>query len=260
MKCCYTLKDAECWAEFSGDNNPIHFDPEHARRMGSEHLLVHGMRAMLDMKRGLAECLLESTPHSTWLKFTARLRRSLCCGQLYDLSVEQNGARFSGGITSAEDQIEHYAARLVPGLPQAWSFEPAGNLHDITIANDLKARFPGRADEPAERWVFLDALLFRQLLSSTDLLSALRELNPFCEAATLPAFFASTAVVQTHHEVLFSAELFDVPLGTLLQADILAPQIVGSVETGFVMHIDIRGWIGSRPQICTSVTFRTLPQ
>ena len=46
----YTLADANRWAEFSGDYNPIHFDLEQARLRG-EGLRVHGMRALLEIGR-----------------------------------------------------------------------------------------------------------------------------------------------------------------------------------------------------------------
>ena len=47
----YTLADAQQWAAFSGDENPIHFDLAAARQMGAGQLSVHGMRALLDVKR-----------------------------------------------------------------------------------------------------------------------------------------------------------------------------------------------------------------
>jgi acyl dehydratase len=34
MTLCYSLRDAERWAAFSGDDNPIHFDATEAKRFG----------------------------------------------------------------------------------------------------------------------------------------------------------------------------------------------------------------------------------
>lgn len=260
MICRYTLKDAERWAEFSGDRNPIHFDLAHARQLGSEHLLVHGMRAMLDMKRTLSACLLECGESVNWLKFSARLRKPLRCEQVYKLSATQAGGRLNASFCDPEEASEYFTARLAPCSPQAWLLVPPGELRDITLAPALKASFPGKADDLTERWIFLDALLFQALLSSPELLSALKALYPECPANALQDFFALTPVVQTHHEVQFSAGLFaDVP-DPQMAIDILPPQVAGSPEAGLVMRIDIRGWFGSRPQIVTSVTFRTSPQ
>ncbi len=49
----YTLSDAQQWAMFSGDNNPIHFSLEAARAIGGSQLSVHGMRALLDVKQAV---------------------------------------------------------------------------------------------------------------------------------------------------------------------------------------------------------------
>ncbi|WP_121497485.1 MaoC/PaaZ C-terminal domain-containing protein [Atlantibacter hermannii] len=54
MEWIYTPADALQWADFSGDDNPIHFDGTlsgSAQRMANS---VHGMRALLDVKQALA--------------------------------------------------------------------------------------------------------------------------------------------------------------------------------------------------------------
>lgn len=58
----YSLNDAERWAEFSGDYNPIHFDLQQAQHLGQVQLTVHGMRAMLDIKYQLSTALLPLLP------------------------------------------------------------------------------------------------------------------------------------------------------------------------------------------------------
>ncbi len=262
MNYCYTLKDAERWAEFSGDRNPVHFDLAHARQMGGENLMVHGMRAMLDMKRELSLRLLEGGISSPWMKFTARLRRPILCQQQYHLNVTRAGERFNARLSSADEKNEHYVARLAPASPQSGTFPPPGELRTVAITPALKACFSGQADDAAQRWVFLDAMLFKTLLSSPELLSALSEFAPVCQGTTttLHDLFASTPVVQTHHEVYFSAELLASALEATLLVDIAAPQMVGNRESGYVMRMDIRGWSGDRPQLLTSITFRISPR
>jgi len=48
----YTLADAQQWAAFSGDENPIHFDLAAARQMGAGQLSV----------RSEARCPLPAVP------------------------------------------------------------------------------------------------------------------------------------------------------------------------------------------------------
>ena len=76
----YTLADARQWAAFSGDDNPIHFDLAAARAMGDGRLSVHGMRALLDVKRDVQSRLTNPlTGSERYLKCVVRLRRPLWC-------------------------------------------------------------------------------------------------------------------------------------------------------------------------------------
>lgn len=75
----YTLSDAQRWAAFSGDYNPIHFDLQHAQRFGQQALTVHGMRAMLDIKYQLSTGLLPCLPATDFLRFNTRLRQPVLC-------------------------------------------------------------------------------------------------------------------------------------------------------------------------------------
>jgi len=50
----FKLCHLRSWAEFSGDYNPIHFEPEIASRMGFPKLVAHGMLAMMPIKNRVA--------------------------------------------------------------------------------------------------------------------------------------------------------------------------------------------------------------
>jgi MaoC like domain len=47
---CFSFADAEQWAAFSGDYNPIHFEMARARSFGSDRLIVHGMVALMPVR------------------------------------------------------------------------------------------------------------------------------------------------------------------------------------------------------------------
>ncbi|STS99408.1 MaoC like domain [Klebsiella michiganensis] len=70
------LADAQQWAAFSGDENPIHFDLAAARQMGAGQLSVHGMRALLDVKRDAHSRLYRP---ERYVKCQVRLRRPIWC-------------------------------------------------------------------------------------------------------------------------------------------------------------------------------------
>ncbi|MEY8941968.1 MaoC/PaaZ C-terminal domain-containing protein [Klebsiella michiganensis] len=89
MTLCYSLRDAERWAAFSGDDNPIHFDATEAKRFGLDGLCVHGMRAMLDVKSALSAALEREALPSGDLMFSCRLREPVACEMPYQLSIRE---------------------------------------------------------------------------------------------------------------------------------------------------------------------------
>jgi MaoC like domain len=252
----YSLHDANRWALFSGDYNPIHFNIAHARRQGLEHLAVHGMRAMLDMKSLLSQRLLGQTPEATFYKFSARLRKPLHCGFPYRLHVEENGGRLNGRMQDASDGSECFTARLAPAAPLA-------ALSASVASSPLTAQeeaFPGEANTPAGYWGFLDAVLFQHLLAAPELLQVVNAVEPAFQATSMMEVFSRLPVVQTHHEVLFSSELFSAkPLATLRYA-ILPTQVLGDKQQGLVVSAGIQAWVQpDRPLMTTTITLKTQP-
>jgi len=252
----YSLHDANRWALFSGDYNPIHFNIVHARRQGLEHLAVHGMRAMLDMKSLLTQRLLAQTPEAAFYRFSARLRKPLHCGFPYRLHLEESGGRFIGRMQDASDSSECFSARLAPAAPlEALSASVANT--PLTAREEI---FPGEANTPAGYWGFLDAVLFQHLLASPELLQMVNAVEPAFQAASMMAVFSRLPVVQTHHDVLFSAELFIAkPLATLRYA-ILPTQVLGDKAQGLVVSAGIQAWVQpDRPLMATTLTLKTQP-
>lgn len=260
MICQYSLKDANAWANFSGDNNPIHFNLEHARRVQSEHIVVHGMRAMLDMKRSLSESLLDHLPIADFFRFSARLRKPMHCDRPYRLCVTEASGRFNGRMQDMTDDSECFSARLFPVTPPSTTLTPPADSHWISSVETLMELFPGRADSPEEHWSFLDALLFQRLLATPELPLEINAVEPAFKAASLVAIFSQFPLVQTHHEVLFSAELLS-PKPKLSMHYAISPiQIIGNKDDGMIMHAEIQAW-GQQQQllISTAITLKTWP-
>ncbi|MFV8855127.1 hypothetical protein [Serratia fonticola] len=110
----YTLRDAEEWAAFSGDYNPIHFDLQHVRKMGADQLSVHGMRAMLDMKRHLSAVLLATPLEHDFYVFSTRMRRPVLCQTPYHLQIVGNGKQITGKMLDSVTQESCFNSKLAP--------------------------------------------------------------------------------------------------------------------------------------------------
>ena len=259
MRFNYTRNDAEQWAAFSGDYNPIHFDLQWARKLGSERLTVHGMRAMLDMKQALSEALRPASSDVHFFRFSARLRQPVRCDLDYRLDIATTEHQASGRLLDECNNENCFSAKLLP----AASFDitdaaaPIQRLErrDVEV---LGRRFPG---DPLLQWSFLDALLFQRVVSSAQILSAIKQRLPAMQARTLIDVFAQLSVVQTHHDVHFKAGLLTP--GTLhcledtLSYAISPPLIVGDSDSGLAVRIDVQCWTPHGPLLASAITLKT---
>ena len=112
----YSLRDAERWAAFSGDYNPIHFDAAGAQRLGLTGLCVHGMRAMLDVKSALSDSWEKHPLTPEGLMFTSRLREPVLCDAPYQLPVREtlrdDGVQLSASLRHAQTQQMSISSKL----------------------------------------------------------------------------------------------------------------------------------------------------
>lgn len=263
MNLNYSLRDAEEWAAFSGDYNPIHFDLQHVRQMGLEQLSVHGMRAMLDMKRHLSATLLASAPQADFYAFCARMRQPVLCQTPYHLQIAGNGAPVSGKLLDSTTQEICFTGKLTLAQPPVLAVD--ATEHALTVAEvmELGQRFPGDVTDATQTWSFFDALLFQLLVKSPETLATLTTALPELAAATLIDVFAQIPVVQTHHETHFSARLFtagaSLHLEERLHYAVQPMLIMGDKNSGFVLRAVIQARIGQQPLIMTAVTLKTWP-
>lgn len=253
----YTLQDAGQWAEFSGDFNPVHFDLHFAQRAGLKQRSVHGMRAMLDVKRHLTGALLVEQPQADFYAFSTRLRRPLLYQTPYRLQLApgRHHARLQDAVT-LDDCL---TSKLAPAQPLALKTGEEQQKISSEELIALSQRFPGEASDIRQCWSFLDALLFRQLLQSSASLKALSQVLPSLAGMTLTEVFSQLPVMQTHHETHFSACLLHAPLPQQPLFWAIQPtSLMGNQETGLVLQAVIQAWI-QRPLMTTAVTLKTWP-
>nr|WP_049607412.1 MaoC/PaaZ C-terminal domain-containing protein [Yersinia mollaretii] len=259
----YTRSDAERWAKFSGDDNPIHFDLQHAQRLGQQQLTVHGMRAMLDIKYQLSAALLPVMPQADFLRFNARLRQPVLCNTAYQLQLSEAVGQVSGSLLDIGTGESCFNSKLRSGPMLAmvesdhWHSLSAENVHQFS------QQFPGNASEPAECWGFFDALLFKLLVAAPETLATAKQVLPGIEADTLIDVFKHVPVIQTHHDVHFSADLLrnnsHLFVRSALQYAIEPTLIIGNAEDGWVLRTAIQARSDAGPLITTAVTLKTWP-
>lgn len=189
------------WAEFSGDFNPIHFDPARAALAGSDRLIVHGMLALLHVKDATMRALGAAVPTVGWSRFKALFRSPIPQASPLELTVAPKGeaVRFTLGGDGRE-----YARGLHEASQPALS--PAGAQPDCAIDPGIVraqlAKFESSFASQADAWIFLDALVFGQFLEQR--FAQLKEMSPdivavqvshsvACDAERLRMLFANAA-------------------------------------------------------------------
>lgn len=230
----YTLDDASRWAQFSGDNNPIHFNAAYSAAAGLPALTVHGMRAMLDLKAALSQKVDCSLQPDGWWRFTGRLRAPIEYKQPITVTSECNARGvIQATLADAQQQLK------LSGKVQAATLTDTGvtkaeKIID-SVAHDYQqfmALFDAALPQVAD-WIFLDALLFRELIDAPQIMALLTPELPGIDGQDLNDMFKRLTVVQTHHEVWFDASLLEtrLPPGAL-RCVYYSPLVVGDLAQG----------------------------
>jgi hypothetical protein len=223
--------DIRAWAHFSGDQNPIHFDPVRAGRAGAHGVVVHGMLVLLTVKNHASAVASASEgTGGPWWRFRSRLRQPVVAGDTVQLATRPQGEGIAFSVSSATRDRKLMTGSLlrqeVPsedGTPWLRLDLPA----DLVAARaaELLAAFPWIG----EPWVIADALIFSEFLRTgmRDLLTA-HGIDLVTGTAAGGDF-----VVQTSHEVGFDRDFFarSRPLDAALEVEASPPAVEG-VEAG----------------------------
>jgi hypothetical protein len=156
---------ARRWAGFSGDFNPIHFDIDRARLAGADHLIVHGMLALLHIKQATSDGInFSSRKGEQWHQFKALFRSTLPQNEAVDLSLTPKPDAVFFRLKN--DEREYFKGNhALVRRPEA-----AGQIHEPAVKFDpqqvgakyteFRAAFPFASAS----WIFLDALVFSNFL------------------------------------------------------------------------------------------------
>lgn len=263
----YTLRDAERWAAFSKDYNPIHFDAVEAKHLGMEDVCVHGMRAMLDVKSALSRALQKQTLSTGGLLFNCRLREPVACEKPYHLVLSEMPSvglqQLTGNLRNAQTQARSMSSKLSESPPLVLSPIMQANTLRGEALSTLYRQFQTVEPQIAPLWSFFDAVLFRQLVNAPEILETVQSIIPGHKATRLSDVFRLARVVQTHHETCFSPLLLDdADPGSAsepLHYSVLPTLVMGEKEAGLVLVAGIEAWRANQPLISVSATLKTGP-
>ena len=196
----FNRDDVECWAAFSGDRNPIHFDLEKARKIGVDALVVHGMLVLLPIKRMMSEA---SSSSRGWTRFKALFRFPVLEDMRLHVTqtVTGSGMKFSAAAAGGPDCIRgSFGGEVaVPAL------DLTNALAERTIDPSDFDRFNQAFGLDIEPWIALDAIIFSNFMQYrvTDVAVIVR---PQAAAVLGAGADADIIIVHASHTVIFDHE------------------------------------------------------
>jgi hypothetical protein len=219
---------ADDMPQFSGDFNPIHFDPMQARRIGASALIVHGMLALLSVKQRL---VMQAPPiNDGWLRFKTLLRKPIAHDAEIVLSFKSSkrGLQFQA-LSSARDEYFRgsFAGISAPAVDVEAPFSTT--VIEAAVANAF-VEYYGSIHAS---WSALDSIIFADFMSSKAAM-----LLAYTRTHVQQIFGSDVRdglILHASHDVRFDAVYFaELPAHALANCatsyDVLTPNLIGNAD------------------------------
>ncbi|WP_176508460.1 MULTISPECIES: MaoC family dehydratase [Pseudomonas] len=162
MQWQFGAEQIEAWADLSGDRNPIHFDPQAARRMDAPDVVVHGMLALLPVKHRMG-CSV-GLENEDWLQFKALLKTPVLRNASVTLATRPRGTGSAFKLHSTSSDSEHVVGHVAQVEAPAWESRSAGFALDQAHVKAWLRQFREGLGDGLDGWVALDALIFSHFI------------------------------------------------------------------------------------------------
>ena len=205
MQFSFDMPAVEKWAQFSSDRNPIHFDIARSRMAGLDALIVHGMLALMPVKRALAQSLTHPEGGSGWMKFRALFRHPIPHGRVITLDTRASGSGATYRVCAGA--CEHFRGGYGPTSDPALELRTDAIEFDTPLNHTKALRFRQFYPDVQERWIALDAIVFSEFMrSKLHIVEDLAQASMMRLHGDVPA---TRVVVQLSHTVAFDAGFFE---------------------------------------------------
>ncbi|MBW7983279.1 MaoC/PaaZ C-terminal domain-containing protein [Enterobacillus tribolii] len=259
----YGPQDAQRWATFSGDFNPIHFDLAAAHHIGLPSRAVHGMRAMLDLKQHISKTYLQHTEENApSLHFSARLKAPLYESHDYHLTSDnRQPQRIRSVIRDAESTVNSIEATLRPAPLPHYAISSPEQTFDPGAREAAFNDATADSSEKLAGWLLPDASLFCCILEAPQTMQVVNDVLPDLGARCLAEVFPVLPMVQTHHDVYFSSTLLSPQsAGAMpLRWHVIPTILMGNRNEGFIFRMGAQGSLSHREHITVLITLKTWP-
>jgi len=226
--------DLQRWAAYSGDYNPIHFDPAQARRLGMDTVVVHGMLAMLPVKSALAARCEALT--GSWLRARTLLRNPLPLDRAYGLDIGERAGQVTFSARCRQTGNEFLRGNCA-GLSHAPQSDDPAVFAECRVTPQLLRDFASLLPlDPMPAWIAADAAVFSDFIQHQ--VGALTE---HVQARMPPGRSSAPGLlVHASHSVSFDRR-WSAPSSGVLEYAVMTPTLMhGADQTVCSIVLDVR--------------------
>jgi len=162
----FSKKDVADWAEFSGDYNPIHFDLDRVRKLGLQHMVVHGMLAIMPVKNTLSEQF-NVAERIGWVTFKGMFSQPIPQDEAFPVNISERKGKLRFSVRNFSGDTEylkgHFAQADNPLQEYANEEVVLSTDH---ISNQYMALFQQHYGIDYPLWIVLDNIVFADFVNS----------------------------------------------------------------------------------------------
>lgn len=191
----------EKWANFSGDYNPIHFDPVAASRVSESGLIAHGMLVLMFAKQKLSDAhLLRTAAGRPLACVKSWFRDPVPQGIPVSIQVADRDSKSRFSVTGDGTKDRYFQGSVSDvDVFESLDWEEVHHLPATDLAEKWEY-FAGSFPHISAPWIFFDALLFEMFI---------RHQSGEMLAKRLGGKDQARYVVQTSQRVLFDPVALD---------------------------------------------------
>jgi hypothetical protein len=220
MEFSFGSSDIEKWAQFSGDRNPIHFQPEAAARLGVEKVVAHGMLALLPVKQQVVS--MSDALDSHWTQFKASFKAPILKDDSIVLSTKARKQKLGFKVDSVDLNTQHLVGHVCQIPVQSWCSDSIIYQLDKQDIRQKYSDFCEQFDNAFAQWIWLDGLVFGHFISHQIgyIMSKLGGKNYQHRQIRGIEDLSDHMVVQISHQTVFCNNLKDVVINSQQLPDV----------------------------------------
>jgi len=246
------------WATLSGDYNPIHFDETHARQVGLNGIVVHGMLPLMHIKNKIADEI-ELQEENKWVTIKAIFRQPVERFLIYVLETKTHKERCRFSLRATEDGNQVISGAVYHDKPDINAALP---LESFVIDTDRfcmkKTIFTKLYPSFDKTWLLFDTITFSEFINNEIPFIAMKNLLRLNGASSQNDLMKKSRTLQTSHMITIEPSFFSMNIEDLneqcdIRCQVLTPMIVQKDSENLIALYPLYIWLNKKIVMMTEI-------